>query len=264
MKKRHKLGSGWHPAVLALAALLMLANGGPASAGSGDAGLDSVRAGTYAGFFVGFGPMDNRFVDVEGFANWGHPGWIVDYDDAGFVGGVLAGKRFEMGGVPLRIELDGTFGDMSGKTNQLDPEGLDETAELKLRWMATARAGVEHTVGRATLFATGGLAVAGMDRSVIDIDFGRNMPPRVDPDDSFRDRSTEVGWVIGVGVELPLADAWSLRLDGSYLDFGSSTHEVNHSGNNSCGPGNPRRPCPYEFETRLRIVRLVVMYRFRW
>ena len=254
-------GSAWRSALLALTALLMLANGGPASAGSGDAALDSVRAGTYAGVFAGFGRMSNRIVDVDGFANWGHPGSVVDYDDAGFVGGVLAGKRFEMGGVPFRIEIDATFGDMSAKTNQLDPEGLDETAESEFRWIVTTRAGVEHAVGGATVFAGGGLAVARIARSVIDIDSG---PTRVDPDDSFRDTSTDIGWVIGAGVEVPLADAWFLRLDGSYLDFGSSTYHVNRSGNNSCGPGNPRRPCPYNIENRLGVVRLAIMYRFRW
>ncbi len=254
-------GSAWRSALLALTALLMLANGGPARAGSDDAALDFVLAGTYAGVFAGFGRMSNRIVDVDGFANWGHPGSGVSYDDAGFAGGVLAGKRFEIGGVPFRLEFDGTFGDMSAKTNKLDPEGLDETAESEFRWIVTTRAGVEQAVGRATLFATGGLAVARIASSVTDIDFG---PTRMDPDDSFRDRTTEIGWVIGVGVETPLADAWTLRLEGSYLDFGSSTYHVNRSGNNSCGPGNPRRPCPYNIETRLGIVRLAIMYRFRW
>ena len=102
-----------------------------------------VRAGT-----------DNRIVDVEGFANWGNPGWAVDYDDAGFVGGVLMGKKFETGGVPFRIEFDGTFGGLSAASNKLDPEGLDETVETEFRWIATARVGVEQAVGPATVFAS--------------------------------------------------------------------------------------------------------------
>ena len=79
-----------------------------------------------------------------------------------------------------------------------------------------------------------------------------------------RDGSTEIGWVIGLGVEAPLADAWTLRLGGSYLDFGRSTHYVNRSGDNRCGPEGGRRPCPYNIENNLGILRLAIIYRFGW
>ena len=250
-------------AALAPPALLMLAFAGPASADSGGAAFD--WTGTYAGVFAGSGRMGNRLIDVDGFANWGNPGSVVDYDDTGFVGGALMGKKFEIDGTSFRIELDGTFGDLSASTNRLDPTCPDETATSELRWSATARVGVEEVVGPATVFATGGLAAARIANSVTDIDYKGScleMHLRLDPDDSFRDSSTEFGWVIGVGVEAPLADAWTLRLEGSYLDFGRSTHYVNRSGDGRCGPGNPRMPCPYDIENRLSIVRLAVIHRF--
>ena len=219
----------------------MLMNGDPARAGSDDTAFDFVWAETYAGVFAGYGRMDNRIVDVDGFVNWGHPGGSgSNYNDDGFAGGVLVGKKFSMGGMPFRIEVDGTLGDLSAETNTLDPEGLDETAKAEFRWSVTTRTGVEHAIGPATIFATGGLAVARIANSVTDID---SNPTRVDHDDSFRDSSTEIGWVIGVGVETPLADAWTLRLEGSYLDFGSSTYYVNRSGNNSWA-GQPPQALP--------------------
>lgn len=265
MKKRFRLGSrqgdAWRPVVLVFTTFLMLANGGPASAGGDDAAFDFVWAETYAGVFAGYARLNNRLIDVDGFANWGHPGSGSNYNDDGLAGGVLVGKKFEIGEVPFRIELDGTFGDLSATTNRLDPEGLDETAKAEFRWSVTTRAGIEQAVGPATVFATGGLAVARIANSVTDIDFP---PTRVDPDDSFRDSSTEIGWVVGIGVETPLADVWRLRLEGSYMDFGSSTHYVNRSGDNVCGPGNPRRPCPYHIENTLALVRLVLIYPFSW
>ena len=178
-------GSAWCHAVLTRPALLALANGGPANAGSEDAAFD--WTGTYTGIFVGSGRTDNRIVDVEGFANWGNPGSTVDYDDVGFVGGALMGKKFDIGDIPFRIEIDGTFGHLSAKTNKLDPEGLDETAETEFRWNATARGGIEQAVGPATVFVTGGLSAARITNSATDIDFGADMPPRLDADDSFRD-----------------------------------------------------------------------------
>ena len=254
-------GRAPHRAAVAMTALALLAGAGSSAADDGSVARDPT--GAYAGVFAGSGRMGNRLVDVDGFANWGNPGSILDYDDNRAVGGALVGRKFELAGARLRIEVDATFGHLSASSNMLDPGGLDETVETDVRWLATARVGVEDSIGPATVFATAGLATARIDRSVTDIDFAPNMPERVDPDDSFNDRSTEFGWVIGVGAEYPLTDAWTLRLDGSYVDFGRSTHHVNRSGNNRCcGAGTPRRPVSYHISNRLGIVRAAIVYRF--
>lgn len=250
-------------AALALAALAMLASTGPANADDSSAGFN--RAGAYAGAFAGSGRIGNRLTDIDGFANWGNPGSTVDYDDNGFVGGALIGRKFQIGDTRLRLELDAAFGDLSAHTSKLDPTCPDESAKSEFRWVATARVGVEEAIGPATVFATGGLAAARLANSVTDIDYVGScleMQLHLDSDDSFQDSSTELGWVVGVGVEAPLADAWTLRLDGSYLDFGRRTYYVNRSGGNRCGAGGPRRPCPYDVENRISIVRLAVIYRF--
>ena len=145
---------------------------------------------------------------------------------------------------------------------RVDPQGRDETARASLRWATTARVGVERTEGPVTVLFNGGVAVAGIENSVTDIDFFGDMPPRKDPDDSFHDRSTRIGWVLGLGIEAPLGDAWRWRLDGSYLGFGRSTHRVNRSGNNPCGPGGPREACRYRVENHLVILRLAIIRRF--
>ena len=258
-------------AVVVLPALaMMLAPSGPARA-EGGAPASADGSGTYMGVFAGMGRADSRIVDVDGFANWGTPGWTVDYSDTGFVGGALIGRKFKVAGMPLRAEIDATFGRLSAKDNRLDPTptGGDETAMTKFRWIATARAGVERTIGRATVFAAAGLAAARIDRSVTDLDrsvdpaTGQPTPWAPDPDDSFREDSTNVGWVIGAGLETPLADSWTLRLDGSYLDFGTETHYVNRSSDGRCcGPGTPRRPAAYQLENKVGILRLALIYRF--
>ena len=233
------------------------------SARAGDSTADPIWAKTYAGLFAGSGLAQNRLVDVDGFANWGYPGSLSEYDDQGFAWGALAGSRFEFAGTPLRFEVDATLGGLSASTDRLDPEGRDETAIADYQWLATARAGVEDRLGGVTLFATGGLAAARIDNSVTDIDFFSGMPPRMDPDDSFRDSSTHFGWVIGVGVETALPDSWTLRLEGSYLDFGQSTYHVNRSGDNRCcGSGTPRRPVRYHVENSIGVLRLGLIRTF--
>lgn len=246
--------------VLALLSILMAC--GVASAGNYDAA--SGWTGAYMGIFAGSAQADNRITDIDGFANWGNPRSVSTYDNTGFIGGVLVGKKFTIGGVSLRSEFDAMFGDMFAKTNTLDPtpEGLDETAKAEFRWVATVRTGVEQTIGRVTVFATGGFAVGRIANSVTDIDFSQDIPRHIDHDDSFRNSSMEVGLVIGAGVEATLSEAWTLRLEGLNLDFGHNTYSVNHSGNNRCGPDNPQRPCFYDVENKLNIVRLAVIHRY--
>ncbi len=271
------------PVVFALFVLLAL----PALAGGGaaNAGGERERAAfdwteTYAGVFVGAGRPDNRVVDVDGFAS-GNPGSSVGYAAAGTVVGALAGRKFDVGGIPFRVEIDGAFGDLSASTNRLDPprprtlptcpQGGDETAESKFRWIVAARVGVERAMGPATVFAAAGPAVARIVNSLTDLDQGFDAdrqvcsPQYVDPDDSFRDDDTTVGWTIGAGVETALADAWTLRLEGLYLDFGESTHSANRSGDGRCcGAGSVRRPVSYRIENELGVLRLAVVRRFDW
>ena len=245
--------------VLSLAVLVLLACGGPAAAcddAAGDTGC------TYTGLLVGTSRAFNRIIDIDGFANWGNPGAVLDYDDVELTGSALVGRRLAIGPVPLRLEFDATFGDMRATSNRLDPQGLDETAEAKFRWIATAGAGSEVAVGRFTVFGKGGLAVADVANSVTDIDFFRDRPPMLDPDDSFREVSTDFGWQLAAGIEATLADAWALRLDGSYMAFGRSTYAVNRGRNNRCGPGGSLRPCLYDVEHTLGLLRLGFIYRF--
>lgn len=261
-KDRYAPGNGiaWRHAAVALAALLTLAAAGPANADNGS--VAQARTGSYAGVFAGSGRAGNHLVDVDGFANWGNPGSVVDYDDNRFVGGALLGRKFEIDGTPLRFELDAMLGRPSAGSSALDPTCPDESVASELRWITTARVGVEETFGRATVFATGGLAAARIANSVTDIDYRGScleMELRHDADDSFHDATLHFGWVIGAGVDVALDREWTFRLEGSYLDFGRDTYHVNHSANNSCGRGGPREPCAYEIANRLGVVRVAII-----
>ena len=97
-----------------------------------------------------------------------------------------------------------------------------------------------------------------------DLDAGADGRMQVDPDDSFDERSTRVGWVAGAGIDTPVAGAWTLRFEGLYMDFGETVHRVeNRLGGNAgaCGPGGLPSPCRYGVDQRFALLRLVLVRR---
>ena len=247
--------------VLAPALVSLLAVAGTAQAQVGQAG--SGQAGSYVGAFAGLGAVDVRTTDTDGFSGSnGVPGQTFGYDDTGLAAGVVAGRYFHLGRARLRFEADGAFGGLPAAARQLDPVGLDETAASELRWVGTARIGARRSLGRAGVFLAGGVSVAGILNSFTDLDEGTDGRMQLDPDDSFDERSTRVGWVAGAGIDTPVGGAWTLRFEGLYMDFGEAVHQVeNRLGVNAgvCGPAGLPSPCRYGVDQRFALLRLVLV-----
>ena len=252
---------------LASAAAVTVAAGGAAAGGAGPA----LQWGdTYAGVSVGLGRSHGRLTDLDGFSTWSEnrhdPGRANDYGGNGAVGGLLVGKKATLADIPVRIELDASFANIRASTDEVDPDVRDETVRSRFRWLATARAGIERTFGRATFLASAGVAAARTETSLTDLDRrvvdGIVTPWYPDPDDSFSARSTRIGWVVGLGVETSPAQDWTLRLEGLHAGFGRSTRHVNRSGAGRCWQGGPRRPCAYDVDNDLTMVRLAFIRSF--
>ena len=246
---------------LASALVSLLAVVGTAQAQDGTVG--SGQAGSYIGVFAGPGSLDVRMTDIDGFTGSnGVPGQTFEYGDAGLAAGVVVGRYFHLGSVPLLFEADGAFSGLSASPGQLDPAGMDETATAELHWVGTARIGLRRSLGRVGAFVAGGVSVAGFSNSFTDLDPGTDDRLQLDPDDSFDERPTRVGWVAGVGIEMPVAAAWTLRLEGLYNDFGETVHQAeNRRDVNAgvCGPAGLPSPCRYGFDQRLALLRLVLV-----
>ena len=202
--------------LMAVAGMTQVTQAQEGSTGSG-------QVGTYVGAFAGMGAVDVRMTDTDGFSGSdGLPGKTYEYDDTGLAAGVAVGRYLHLGRTQLWFEADGAFGGLPTASRQMDPIGLDETAATELHWVGTARIGVRKSLGRFGVFLTGGASVAGISNSFTDLDAGTDGRERVDPDDSFDDRLTRIGWVAGTGIETPVASAWTLRLEGLYMDFGET------------------------------------------
>ena len=218
----------------------------------------------YAGIFVDSGGVGNQLNDVAGFANWGKPGSVSKYDSDYVGGGILFGKRFPCLDVPLRFEVEIHASKPMAQTNQLDPAAGDETAVAEFGQLSSFRFGLEQDFGDGTmLILNAGLAHSKISNSVTDIDFNETYPDGIfDPDDSFSDTSSKLGWVIGLNIETPVSEMWKLRFGASLFDFGQDTYYVNTSGNNRCGAGGEREPCPYQVRNSLFTANLAFIHDF--
>ena len=255
----------WDKRTLTIAGVCLLLSIAAAPSGAEDAMRGSLWQGSYAGILAGTGRLSNAIIDIDGFANWGHPGATLEYDTSEWTGGAVAGRRFAFGGVNLRYELEWMLGNLSAGTDGLDPTCPDEVAATRIRWTLAGRFGVEDRIGAARLFAVAGPALARIVNSVTDTDFSGSCLERrlrFDPDDSFRGESTRTGWTLGFGLETEVTPNWALRLDGAYFDFGSERYRVNRSRNNRCGPQGPSAPCTYAIGNRMTALRVAVIYRF--
>lgn len=254
-------GKSW---VFALAVVNLLAVAGITQVTEAqDSSTGSGQAKTYVGAFAGLGAVDVRMTDTDGFSgSEGVPGQTYEYDDTGFAVGAVAGRSFHLGRAQFWFEADGAFGGLPAASRQMDPIGLDETAATELHWIGTARIGVRKSLGRFGVFLTGGTSVAGISNSFTDLDAGTDGLEQVDPDDSFDDRLTRIGWVAGTGIETPVANAWTLRFEGLYMDFGKTDHQAeNRLGVNAgvCGPSGLPSPCRYGVDQRFALLRLILV-----
>ena len=248
------VGSGWRLLTLALASLIIAA---------GTTQAQENATGYYVGAFSGPGVVDVQTTDTDGFSGYeGVPGQMFDYNDTGFPTGVVAGRHFHLGRVTIRFEVDGTFVGLPSASRQMDPVGMDETATSELHWVGTARIGIRKSLGRAGVFLDGGVSVVGISNSFIDLDPGTDGQMQVDHDDSFDDQLTRIGWVVGTGIDMPVAGAWNIRFEGLYVDTGETDHQApNRLGVNAgvCGPAGLPSPCRYGIDQRFALLRLILV-----
>jgi outer membrane immunogenic protein len=95
--------------------------------------------------------------------------------------------------------------------------GLQSLAKIKTYETLTARIG--HIFNDKTLvYLQGGGAVARIHKSITDITSGGNWLS-YDPVE-YANNKTELGFLLGLGIEHKLNDKWALRANYEYIDFG--------------------------------------------
>jgi outer membrane immunogenic protein len=130
----------------------------------------------------------------------------------GFVGGLHAGYNWQSDALVLGVEGDIEFTDMKGDTDVVNDNGDNiGKIEQEIDWLGSLRLRAGFAADRALFYATGGLAVGGVELSLED-GAGNHLDSNSD---------TNWGWTLGGGVEYAMTDDLSVRIEYRYTDLGN-------------------------------------------
>ena len=187
-------------------------------------------AGPYVGLHQGFADRSSDWTDIingyEGTIH--HP--FADNGTQGGVGGITAGYNFVLSS-PYVIGLEGDFA-FGESLDGSDPcygsyTEYSATCSSETNWVGDIgiRLGMQ-AMDRMLLFVKGGGAFGSFDYHVTDL-IGFTDP------DYPTETETQIGWLVGGGIEYAVIDHATVRLEGNYMDFGE--HQVDfHQNPNTC------------------------------
>jgi opacity protein-like surface antigen len=154
-------------------------------------------SGFYVGVHGGYG---------AGTLNLSAPGFIdpddEDEDVSGFFGGIQLGYNFQSDALLFGLQTDLS---LSGITSDEDGAGENDTVD----WLGSTTGRIGFVADSFVPYLKGGIAYAG----------GTGWAE----DES--DSQTHIGWTVGAGVELAVADNISVFAEYDYYDFGEATYD---------------------------------------
>ncbi len=152
----------------------------------------------------------------------------ISSDVTSFTGGPIGGIAFQSDRIVYGIEADVSFN--SGDTTELF-SGIPVTTESD--WFGTLRGRVGYAFDQAMIYGTGGVAAGGVKLTA--------------PGGS--DSSTEIGWTLGGGIEVPITDNFTARAEYLYTDLGSKSGTIAGT--------------PFNSEFQSHTVRAGITYKFK-
>lgn len=165
--------------------------------------------GFYFGGAIGGANHTSYWTDVD--FDWN--GATLDLNKNGLIIGGVVGYNWVPNTVVYGVELDLNIATIENGTRYSDD--VDITDELKSLFMLKGRVGVP--AGPALLYATAGVATGSAEHSWEEDN---------DPDDSWSSiDNSNLGWVVGAGVEHQLSDVMSIKFEFDKVHISAETDE---------------------------------------
>jgi outer membrane immunogenic protein len=161
----------------------------------------------------------------------------------GGIGGIEAGYNYQINSLVLGVEADLSYANIHGSVNANEtffpgPNTLCQVGAIcttrvsyseqqSLKWLATLRGRVGFAATPSWLiYATGGWAVGGVDRSAVLTLDGQVTQGGVTTSNpvifSGASSQTQNGWIVGGGTEYMLTRNWTGKAEYLYFDLGST------------------------------------------
>lgn len=164
--------------------------------------LEHDWSGFYAGLVGSYGLGNVRKVDTG-------TGIVTDIPLRGSLIGGTAGFNAQFGSVVAGVEGDLMWSGLSGSAPCTANPAYRCNANVD--YIGTLRGRIGVAYDSALLFATGGVAIAG----------GRGSTTPIGPGTFGPYEPLFVGWTVGAGAEVAVADAVSVKVQYDYIDLGS-------------------------------------------
>jgi outer membrane immunogenic protein len=210
---------------------------------------------TWTGFYVGgsLGLISQGTVgtDLDNDPRLGQTAPGSTYGITGSPGaifGVNAGYNYQMGAVVLGIEADIAGSTLDNTVNQsVFSNGEGDSCRWgfrsRLSALGTVRGRIGYAFDRALLYATGGLAFGRVHNSATN-DSG-------EPGQQYDSTKWKTGWTAGGGLEYAVTNNWTVRVEGLYVDLGTTTVA-----------NAPNSGCRFAFKNTYTLARLGMNYKF--
>jgi outer membrane immunogenic protein len=164
---------------------------------------------------------------------------VRDVNGDGFLGGLQAGWRYQLGNLIIGNAVSASTTQLSGnRTDALGATGLSNPGSpfttilsstdqrrwsLKTDWLATATLQVGYAWGRWLAYSAGGIAAARNKYTFFDASssvqsgfFSQTFTSTT----AQTSADTRVGWIVGAGLERAVLENWSAFVEYNYINFG--------------------------------------------
>ncbi|KQT66217.1 MULTISPECIES: outer membrane protein [unclassified Aureimonas] len=188
---------------------------------------------SWTGFYVGgqAGVAFNRDSGAFSSSNSSFVGGN-DGEESGFIGGGHVGYDYQINNFIIGAVADLNYIDASASTSYTLPNNLGGTttfgADQDIDYVGTVRAKAGVAMDRFAVYATGGLAYAGIDNKfngsstyINSAGQGFNVSARGDEDD--------IGYAVGAGFDVLATQNISFGLEYLYTDLGESKMDVTYT-----------------------------------
>ncbi len=175
-----------------------------------------VPAFSWNGAFIGaqlgygWGTTSARFFNNGGVFV---PGSSGTYNIGGITGGVHLGYNWQFNNLVFGLVTDIEAAGING--TGVFPNGDDY--RTRMNWQGSTRARLGFAVDRMHIYATGGVAYAGLNYSALNFAGGVRIG----------NSGARIGWTVGAGAEYAFTPNWVASLEYRYTDFGSRTVDLN-------------------------------------